>query len=472
MVWRLAAGARRGRRVGSDADAITGSALPRRPATFLGEPVALGYLAFTEAWERFSYYGMSALVVLYMTEHLLLPGHVEHVAGLAGLRTLIEGTPGRLSPQALASIIYGSYSGLICFTPLFSGLLADRLLGARATVILGALLLCAGHLALAFDASFLLGLLLLILGCGCLKGNVATQVGALYPREAEAARTRAFMLFNMGINTGAVAGPIVCGLLAQLYGWHVGFGAAAVIMLTGLVTYLAGWKHLPPDAGRRGAREAARKPPLTAEEWRTIGLLTFVIGLTVFQSIAYYQIGNAGMIWVRRMADPSTPFGPVPTAWFRSIDSFISVILAAPLIGLWRAQAKRAAEPSDYAKLGYGAAIAAASAGLLAVGSLTGPPGEVSPLWPAAAFAGMGIAFLYYWPTLMALVSRRAPAQAGGARLGVIFLSLFVAKTTMGWIGSLYETMSPAAFWGLDAAIAGAGAVLIFALWGVMAKRC
>jgi POT family proton-dependent oligopeptide transporter len=448
---------------------MAGGAAPR-PASFLGEPVALGYLAFTEAWERFSYYGMSALVVLYMTESLLLPGHVEHVAGLAGLRGVIEGTPGRLSAQALASLIYGFYSGLICFTPLFGGLLADRLLGARATVILGALLLCAGHLALAFDSSFLVGLLLLILGCGCVKGNVATQVGALYPRNAEAARTRAFMLFNMGINTGAVAGPIVCGLLAQLYGWHVGFGAAAVIMLTGLITYLAGLKHLPADEGR--ARQAERGPPLTAEDWRTIGLLTFVIALTIFQSIAYYQIGNAGMVWVRRMADPATPAGPIPTAWFRSIDSLVSVLLAAPIIGIWRRQGVSGAEPSDYAKLGYGAAIAGASALLLAIGSLTAGPGKVSPLWPAAAFAGMGIAFLYYWPTLMALVSRRAPAQAGGAMLGVIFLSLFVAKTTMGWVGSLYETMTPAAFWSLDSAIALAGAVLIFALSGVLARRC
>jgi POT family proton-dependent oligopeptide transporter len=455
--------------VASEGEVILAGVEAKAPS-FFGEPVALGYLAFTEAWERFSYYGMSALVVLYMTESLLLPEHVRHVAGFAALRGAIEALTGPLSNQGLASMIYGLYSGLICFTPLFGGLLADRLLGARATVVIGALMLCAGHLALAFDVAFLPGLLLLILGCGCVKGNVAAQVGALYPKDREAARTRAFMLFNMGINTGAVAGPIVCGLLAQVYGWHAGFGAAAVIMLTGLVTYLAGFKHLPAEA-RRGRREAS-VPPLSPSEWRTIGLLTGVIALTIFQSIAYYQLGDAGMIWVRRMVDPATPLGSIPPAWFRSVDSLASVVLAAPLIALWRRQSERGGGPSDYAKLGYGAAIAAASALVLALASLSAGPGKVSPLWPLAAFAGMGVAFLYYWPTLMALVSRRAPAQAAGAMLGVIFLSLFVAKTTMGWVGSLYETMTPPAFWSLDAAIAGAGAVLVFVLWRPLASRC
>ena len=437
--------------------------------TFFGEPVALGYLAFTEAWERFSYYGMSALVVRYMTETLFLPGHIEHVAGFAAVRGAIEALTGPLSSQALASMIYGLYSGLICFTPLLGGLLADRLLGARATVVIGALLLSAGHLALAFDQSFLCALLLLILGCGCVKGNVAAQVGALYPQRDEAARTRAFTIFNMGINTGAVAGPIVCGLLAQVWGWHAGFASAGVIMIAGLITYLAGLKHLPPEPGRNSAAPPSR--PLDADEWRTIALLTGVIAVTIFQSIAYYQIGNAGMIWVRRMVDPATPLGPVPTAWFRSIDSLVSVVLATPLIGLWRWQSARGGGPSDYVKLGLGAAIAAVSALLLALGSMTAAPGHVSPLWPAAAFAGMGIAFLYYWPTLMALVSRRAPARTTGAMLGVIFMSLFVAKTTMGWIGSRYETMSPTAFWSLDAAIAAAGAVLVAVLWFPLAPR-
>ena len=429
---------------------------------FFGEPVGLGYLAFTEAWERFSYYGMSALVVLYMTETLLLPGHVEHVAGFQSFRAAIQAVTGPLSTQALASIIYGLYSGLIYFTPVLGGLLADRVLGARTTVVIGALLMTAGHLAMAFDVSFLLALLLLIVGCGCLKGNISAQVGALYGRDDDAGRTRGFSIFSMGINVGAVTGPLTCGLLAQLYGWHVGFAAAGLLMIVGLITYLAGLKHLPAPAPRssRGVRGA----PLSAADWRIIGLLVCVIAITIFQSVAYYQISDVGMIWIREKVDLATPFGQVPIAWFNSIDSFSSIVSVAPLVALWRWQSKRGGEPGDLSKIGIGAAIAAASAGLLAAASAVAGGGKINVIWPVVGYVGMGVAFIYYWPTLLALVSRRAPVQVNGAMLGVVFLSLFVSNTTMGWVGSFYERMSPAAFWTLDAAIACVGVLLVVAL--------
>src|SRR5881394_3331987 len=207
-----------------------------RDATFLCHPRGLFYLAFTEAWERFSYYGMSALVVLYMVNQLLLPGHVEHVVGFAAFRSMIEGTFGPLSTQALASQIFGLYAGFVYFTPVLGGWIGDRI-GQRHAVVIGALSMSGGHLAMAFDQSFLLALLLLIVGSGLLKGNISAQVGGLYPIEQEERRTRGFAIFSTGINFGAVAGPLLCGFLAERYGWHIGFGAAAVFMLGGLATY-------------------------------------------------------------------------------------------------------------------------------------------------------------------------------------------------------------------------------------------
>src|SRR3954447_7745478 len=193
--------------------------------TAMRHPKGLFYLAFTEAWERFSYYGMTALLALYLVGQLLQPGHAEHVLGLAAFRSLFE-YRGPIGDQAFASLIFGWYSGLVYFTPVLGGLVADRLLGTRATVILGALLMSAGHIAMAFDASFLAALGLLILGSGCLKGNISAQVGRLYPQAAESLRTQAYAIFSAGINVGAVAGPLACGAIAALYGWHAGFGCA------------------------------------------------------------------------------------------------------------------------------------------------------------------------------------------------------------------------------------------------------
>ena len=186
----------------------------------MNHPKGLYYLAFTEAWERFSFYGMSALVVLYMVNQLLLPGHVENIAGFAAFRATVESVFGPLSTQALASQIFGMYAGFVYFTPLLGGIIADRWIGQRNAVVIGALFMSAGHIAMAFDWSFLLALLLLVAGSGFIKGNISAQVGALYPRDDEARRTRGFAIFSMGINFGAVFGPLVCGLLAQVFGWH------------------------------------------------------------------------------------------------------------------------------------------------------------------------------------------------------------------------------------------------------------
>ena len=433
---------------------------PPLDTAFFGHPRGLAYLAFTEAWERFSYYGMTALVVLYMVQQLLLPGHVEHVVGLAGFRAGLESVVGPLSTQAFASQIFGFYSGLVYFTPVLGGAIADRWLGARRTVVIGAALMSAGHIAMAFDASFLFALLLLILGSGCLKGNISAQVGQLYPAADEAMRTRGYTIFSMAINFGAVLGPLACGLLAQLYGWHVGFGAAGALMMLAAVIYLAGQRHLPKERPVR-ERERAASVPLTAAEWRTVALLIVVMAITVFQSIAYYQFFDAGIVWVDAHADMATPFGRVPTPWFNSIDAFFSIIGVPPLFALWRWQDRHGGEPGDLAKIGIGAALAAASALLLALAAALAGEGRTSVVLPFIAFAGMGIAFLYYWPTLLALVSRAAPAKVNATLMGSAFLSLFVGNIIMGWVGGFYDRMTPAAFWILDAAIAGAGAIIV-----------
>jgi POT family proton-dependent oligopeptide transporter len=425
-------------------------------------PPGLYFLAFTEMWERFSYYGMTALLSLYLVGQLLTPGHAEHVLGLAGLRHLLEGN-GPMSDQAFASLIYGWYGGLVYFTPLLGGIIADRLLGTKATVVLGALLMSAGHIAMAFDASFLIALLLLILGSGCLKGNISAQVGQLYPVEAESLRTQAYTIFSAGINVGSVLGPLVCGGVAAAYGWHAGFGVAGALMIVALLVYLLGQRHLP--GGGRRQRERTDYPPLTAAERRRIRLLLVLIAINVLSFISYSMIWNIGVLWVDQHANLSTPLGEVPATWFNSIDSFFSVIAVPPLIMLWRWQAKRRREPGDVGKIGIGMALTGASALFMVAGSLLlGPDGRASVWWPFACWAGMGIAFLYYWPVTLALVSSAAPAKVNATMMSATFLALFAGSVIMGWIGSYYGEMHPALFWMIDAAIGFVGGLVILVI--------
>jgi POT family proton-dependent oligopeptide transporter len=426
-------------------------------ATFMGHPKGLFYLAFTEAWERFSYYGMTALVVLYMVNQLLLPGHVEHIGGFSGFRAAVESIVGPLSTQALASQIFGLYSGFVYFTPLLGGMIADRWIGQRNGVVIGALSMSAGHIAMTFDQSFLVALLLLVIGSGFLKGNISAQVGALYPPEDEARRTRGFVIFSTGINIGAVVGPLLCGLLAQVYGWHYGFGIAAIFMLLGLATYLYGYRYLPARVERRKF-EGTR---LTAADRRIVFALIAVMVITIFQSTSYYQIFNVNPIWIQQHVALGVAGFRIPIPWYQSINSVFSILGVPLLFWIWRNQASRRREPDDLAKIGTGAWIAAAS-NLLLVGAIFASGGTpVHPIWPFLYSAALGISFLYYWPTLLALVSRAAPAKVNATMMGLAFMSLFISNNLIGWIGGFYEKMSPAEFWAMHAAIAAGGGLLV-----------
>ena len=432
----------------------------------MGHPIGLFYLAFTEAWERFSFYGMTALLVLYMVNQLLLPGHVEHIAGFAGFRAAVESVVGPLSTQALASQIFGLYAGFVYFTPLLGGFIADRWIGQRNAVVIGALSMSGGHLAMAFDQSFLLALLLLVVGSGFLKGNISAQVGALYPREEEALRTRGFAVFSMGINFGAVAGPLLCGVLAQVYGWHYGFGIAAIFMLAGLATYLSGYRHLPARVARR-ARESGS---LTSADWRVILALIAVMIITIFQSVAYYQLANVLPVWIQQHVTLDVGALKIPVPWYQSIDALFSILGVPLLFWIWGHQASRRREPGDLGKIGIGAWLAAASNLILVVAILGAGSAPVHAIWPFLYCAGQGVAFLYYWPTLLALVSRTAPAKVNATMMGLAFMSLFVSNNIIGWVGGFYEKMKPVEFWAMHAAIAAVGGVFVI-LFGPRLSR-
>ena len=445
-----------------------------RTSTIGGHPKGLAYLTFTEMGERFSFYGMSAMLALYMVKQLLLPGHAEHVLGLAAVRSLFE-FRGPMSNLAFASLIYGWYAGLVYFTPILGGWIADRLLGAKRTVMLGALLMSAGHLAMTFDATFLVALFLLILGSGCLKGNISAQVGTLYPREASSLRDRGFAIFSTGINIGAACGPLMAGGLAAAYGWHAGFALAAGVMLLALAIYVAGQRHLPDTRPLTKAHSLEKEQTvvakLTPAELRRAWTLLAVIALTIPAEIAYPMVWSIGIVWVDQQVSLATQWGTVPSIWFGSVDS-IGAILAAPLlIALWASQARKGREPGSVTKIAIGTGLIGVAA-LVIAGSnvIVAAPGSVFVGWALMGYLLMGLAWMFYWPTTLALISRTAPRGVMSTLMGGAFLSPFIGHTVMGWIGSFYDRMNPAAFWTMDAGIALAGAVLLVALRKPLAK--
>src|SRR6202171_2370373 len=232
-----------------------------RSSDLFGHPRALTFLFATEMWERFSYYGMRALLVLYMVKYLLLPGHADNVIGLGALRSLLEGMFGPLGAQPFASQIYGLYTGLVYLTPVFGGILADRVLGQHRTILLGAVLMAIGHFMMAFEPLFLLALTTLILGNGAFKPNMSAQVGGLYA-PGDRRRDRAYSIFYVGINLGAFLAPLVCGTLGEELGWHYGFTAAGVGMTIALVIYLFAMRSLPPDELHAARAQGVQKRPL------------------------------------------------------------------------------------------------------------------------------------------------------------------------------------------------------------------
>lgn len=410
-------------------------------------------------WERFSFYGMSALLTLYMVKDLLLPENASQVIGLSALRNVFE-FRGPMSDVAFSAIIYGWYAGLVYFTPIVGGWVADRILGAKRTVMIGVLLMSAGHVAMSFYASFLIALLLLILGSGFLKGNISAQVGALYPRSDESIRSRGFTIFSTGICIGAASGPFVTGLVAVLYGWHAGFAVAAALMLVALVVYILGQRHLPDDRPLQHKRVTT--PPLTSDERKRVAVLLLVIALTIPAEIAYPMVWSIGILWVDQYVNLATSLGEMPSSWFSSMDS-IGAILAAPaLVAFWTWQANRGSEPTSVTKVGIGTVIIAGAALLFAYGNLgLEAPDSVGAGWAVAGWLIMGLAWMYYWPTTLAIVSRAAPAGMASTLMGVAFLSPFVAHVLAGWVGSYFDQMTPSVFWAMDAAIALTGGVVI-----------
>jgi POT family proton-dependent oligopeptide transporter len=434
--------------------------------SFLGHPRGLAYLAFTEAWERFSYYGMQTLLVLYMAHQLLWPGHIENIAGFTAFRAFIEHAyGGPLSVVALASAIFGLYTGLVYLTPIAGGIIADRWLGRTRTITIGALLMAAGHFLMAFDVSFLLALACLVTGVGCFKGNLASQVGALYA-TGDLRRADAFQIYFLFINVGVIAAPLTAGTLGEVYGWHYGFAVAGVGMLISLVIYRLGRKWLPADdVSERAAAAAARKPRLTREERTAVILLLALLPVLAVGAIGNQQIFNAYLLWAPDHIDLVFFGRKMPTSWLITVDAVLSVSMLVAVLGFWRLWARRFTEPDEIAKIVIGEFISVGGLLMLAAAAYLSAGGVKAAVgWALAFHVINSIGFANVFPVGLALYARAAPKALAATMLGFYYVHLFLANNLVGWLGGLIERMPGTQFWLLHAGlIAGAGAVLLLA---------
>lgn len=433
---------------------------------FLGHPKGLTVLTATELWERFSYYGMQGLLSLYMANQLLLPGHVEHVLGFPAFRAAVESVFGHLSTVALASQIFGLYTAGVYATPILGGLIGDRWLGQRLTVVIGTLLMAAGHLLMTSEHFFLLALACLIIGAGFIKGNMAAQVGRLYATE-DSRRTRAFGIYLIGLNVGAFTAPLVCGTLGEKVGYHWGFGAAGIGMLISLATYLLGQRHLPPDAIQRGGGGTSAPALQKGDGRRIVALLALMIPYILVFS-AYQQSWNIFTLWADKGVERHIMGFEAPVTWFATLDGILTIAAVFVAIRLWAWQARRGREGNDSRKISEGLVMGAAGFLVLAGGTFLAGPAKVALLFPVIYFVLQDLMIPFVDTVTMSAYSKNAPAALNTTMIGVYYLGSAVANFITGWLGRFYEPLGPGRFWLLHAAIAGAGLVFMLVLGGLL----
>ena len=411
-------------------------------------PAGLRTLYLTEVWERFLFYGLKSLLVLYLNSGVLQ--RLENrVLGAAVVKALFGRTDGSASTtQALSSQINQFYSGAAYITPLVGGYVADRVLSARMTLVTGGMLMAAGHACMAYEPFFLLGLLLLVLGNGGFKPTITSILSRLYePAVFKNLRDRGFAIFYTGINVGAVAAPLVCGALQQHIGYQAGFGAAGIGMLIGLATFFAGSAALPDDADLGQGKSSSSEPLLanvqSMPRWKLeeIGALIGMCASIIPFWVCFEQWSNTVPLFFRDFTERQVLGFEIPAAWLQSFNPLGCIALMPVLTTLWAAQSRRGAEPDSCFKMAIGCVLQALAWLVMAFGSAQVDGSRKAPLaLPLIATILLTSAQLYLAPVGLALISRCCPPHRKSTATGAWFLAGGVGGLLAGPVGVLYSS--------------------------------
>lgn len=397
---------------------------------FLGQPIGLFVLFFTEMWERFSYYGMRAILVLF-----LVASTKNANAGFGWSET-----------EALK--LYGIYTFLVYLSSVPGGIIGDRLLGQKKTVMLGGILLVIGHSILAIQSlwAFYTGLAFIISGVGCLKSNISTMVGGLYT-PGDDRRDKGFSIFYIGINIGAFTSALIVGYVGEIYGWHYGFGLAGIGMALGVLIFILGQKYLKgvgelTKVSTTGADEAQNKPLTKIEKDRIVVLLISFLLVVVFWA-AYEQAGGLMNIYTNQKTDRTIGFlnWTVPTSWFQSITSFFIITLATPVAAFWYYRKKKGKESSSIFKMALGVMITGSGFLFMVAASYQfKTEGSSAMYWLILAYMFHTIGELCASPVALSYITKLAPAKYGSIMMGIYFAATGLGNYLAAWIGVWSQT--------------------------------
>jgi POT family proton-dependent oligopeptide transporter len=405
--------------------------------TWFGQPRGLTILFLTQMWELFSYYGMRALLVYYMTKQLLFA-------------------------QEKASFIYGVYTATAYFTPIVGGAIADRFLGKRNAIILGGSIMAVGHFLMTFEPMFYLALGTIALGNGLFLPSLPSQINDLYAAD-DPRRGRAYNVYYVGINVGGFLAPLVCGTLGEVYGWHYGFGAAGIGMLAGLVIYILGRDYLPPDQLRKPAPgpTTPQASSRSGEVWWL--LLGVFIAATIFRG-AYEQIGNTLPLWVDTTVDRAWGSVQIPMTWFLSLNPLFVIAMTPPLLAYWRRRSDEGRDTPPARRMAMGALLVAGAYVLLAIIDTFAGGARVGWPWLALFLLILTFGELYILPTGLGLFAKLAPPRLGATTVASWHLAVFSGSLLAGLVGTLWTHMGHGAFFLLLSSLAVVAAVLLLML--------
>ena len=428
---------------------------------FFGHPKGLGYLLGMEAGWAFAYFGLQAMLTLYMTQSLLKPGHVEHVIGFSAYHAFLVRLYGPLSATGIASQTFGIATGLIYALPILGGFLADRWLGQRRAMVIGVVILVAAHALFIGEATFLISLALMIVGTGFLKTNLLGQIGRLYA-PGDDRRSRAFGLWLISLNTGSMITPLISGTLGERLGWRYGFAAMAVGMALGALCYVAGLRHMPQDRmqARSPRGEARKAPSLGPGDGRIIGVIVLLVVLDAIWTGIYNQAFNIFPVWAEDHVQRHVFGFLVPVSWFTTLDGLLTIAGTALAVRFWAWRNRPGSNANDIRRVSVGFALATIGFLVLTCGALIGGAGRAPLILEVLFFVMVDFAIPWIDTIIVTMISRDSPAALTSTMLGIYYLGGATGNYLTGALGGLSDHMSIQNFWLMHAAIAAA--ILVF----------